>query len=178
MSATLTADAVLAALDYSPETGVFVWKYRADAPAAWNGKHAGKVAGHTDADGYVHIRLNRRPYLAHRLAWLMMMGEWPANGVDHKDTNPGNNAWSNLRQADKSENGRNRGPNTNNKSGYKGVSFCAKRKKWQAHIYVHGRSIALGRFNSKEDAAVAYDRAAAEMHGVFARANGGCDGSI
>lgn len=47
--------------------------------------------------------------------------------------------------------------NTRNKSGYRGVSYDRKRKKWQAHIKANGVNHALGRYETAEDAARAYD---------------------
>ena len=60
-----------------------------------------------------------------------------------------------------------RGDNT---SGYRGVTW-SKRGRWQAQIQVAGRRHFLGYFPSKEDAARAYDAAAREAFGEFARLN-------
>lgn len=43
-------------------------------------------------------------------------------------------------------------PPKNNTSGYKGVSWNATRRKWEAYINVHGRRISLGRHERYEDA--------------------------
>lgn len=48
----------------------------------------------------------------------------------------------------------------NNRSGFKGVSFCGRTKKWVAQIKDAPRRRMIGRFRSQEDAARAYDRAA------------------
>jgi len=60
-----------------------------------------------------------------------------------------------------------RGDNT---SGYRGVTW-AKRGRWQAQIQVAGKRHFLGYFTSKEGAARAYDAAAREALGDFARLN-------
>lgn len=78
----LTAEVLRSKLDYSPETGVFTWRVRAGK--AW----PGRVAGSPDSWGHTQIRINTRKYAAHRLAWLYMTGNWPADMLDHIDGNP------------------------------------------------------------------------------------------
>lgn len=57
----------------------------------------------------------------------------------------------------------------NNTSGYKGVIRSDGR--WVAQIKLNGRSRCLGRFDDVVEAARAYDRAAIELFGEFARPN-------
>jgi len=91
--------------------------------------------------------------------------------VDHKDGDGLNNRRSNLRLATKSQNSMNRRPNRSGTSGYKGVSFHRKARKWVACLKFQGRYHHLGLFASEEDAARAYDRKATELFGEFARLN-------
>ncbi len=91
--------------------------------------------------------------------------------VDHVDGNGLNNTRSNLRLADSSQNGSNRGKPCNNTSGYKGVTWYKKYEKWRASIKFQKRDIFLGSFDTKEDAARAYNEAALKYHGEFARLN-------
>jgi hypothetical protein len=77
----------------------------------------------------------------------------------------------NLRVATASQNGANRGPQRNNTSGFKGVRWFKPRKKWRAQIKTHGKQETLGYFTAAEDAARAYDRAALDAFGEFARLN-------
>ena len=51
-------------------------------------------------------------------------------------------------------------PRANNTSGFKGVAYCIERNKWQAGIAINGKRKSLGRFDTKEQAALAYDAAA------------------
>jgi hypothetical protein len=181
LSTTLLAAQVRRALDYDPETGVFRWKERTpdmfeDGKRStgwrcknWNSYFSGRYAGTICQEGYLRITLYRRVYLAHRLAWLIMTGEWPTHHIDHIDGDRSNNKFSNLRVATHAENLRNRGANSNNTSGHKGVYWHKRARKWAASIKSdHGYSH-LGLFNDKESAANAYAEAARELHGEFAR---------
>ena len=87
--------------------------------------------------------------------------------VDHKDKNTLNNFKSNLRKATKRQNLINR--MSKNKYGYRGVSIT--HGYWRAMIGSEGKRYYLGRFKTKELAAMAYDEAAKELHGEFAILN-------
>lgn len=90
--------------------------------------------------------------------------------VDHRITEDTlNNQKSNLRVATGCQNEANRPKNKNNTSGFKGVSWHKKKQKWGAWIGVDNKSIWLGWFSSAEVAHQAYCKAAARMHGEFAR---------
>jgi len=93
------------------------------------------------------------------------------NGLfcDHINGNRLDNRKSNLRLVTNQQNLCNRGKASNNTSGYKGVSFQCK--KWYAKITSFGKQHHLGSFKEKIDAARAYDKAAKELHGEFARLN-------
>ncbi|WP_353511490.1 HNH endonuclease signature motif containing protein [Escherichia sp. 10290] len=97
-------------------------------------------------------------YFAHRLAWLYVYGEWPKQEIDHIDRNRRNNAISNLRDVSRVVNALNVGPRNSN-AGIKGVTFCQARNQWQAQINVSGKNITLGRFNTIDEAAIAYKAA-------------------
>lgn len=58
-----------------------------------------------------------------------------------------------------------------NKSGYKGVSWSKQRKKWRAACAYKKKDYVIGYFESKEDAAKAYDAKIRELHGEFALTN-------
>lgn len=90
---------------------------------------------------------------------------------DHIDQDGLNNQKHNLRFLTKSQNLFNRPKNSNNTSGYKGVSWLEKNKKWVAHIRYQGRLKYLGSFVEKINAAIAYDKAASELIGPFAELN-------
>lgn len=77
----------------------------------------------------------------------------------------------NLRPATHSQNRYNRGAQSNNTSGYKGVIWDKKRLKWQANIQASGKRFFRGYFGTAEDAARAYDEMALVLHGEFAKLN-------
>jgi hypothetical protein len=95
----------------------------------------------------------------------------PRGLIDHIDGNPLNNKRSNLRICTCAQNLHNRGKTRLNTSGYKGVSWDVLNKKWQVNIGVGGIRYKIGRFVTKEDAALAYNEAAIAMHGEFAMLN-------
>lgn len=157
-------------LHYDPITGKFRWRPRSDRSKGWNRKHAGKLAGWVTGDthGYERIAIDGSHHYAHRLAVLYMTGKWPKDEVDHINRVRDDNRWGNLREASKSENGRNTGLRKTNTSGIKGVSWDRSRGKWLATICVGRVQTALGRFDTKEEAIAARRAAEARLHGDFA----------
>ena len=92
-------------------------------------------------------------------------------GVDHKDRNGLNNSRKNLRAATNSQNLCNRGIQSNNKSGFKGVSFHTRVGSWRAVITVKQKHIHLGYFSTPKRAGSAYDSAARKYFGSFSLTN-------
>lgn len=162
----LTLELLKSQLHYDPVTGVFTWLVsRGYGPAKIE---AGATAG-TPSDGYVHIYLFGTPYKAHRLAWFYMTGEWPEVDTDHQDLNRSNNAWSNLRDATRSQNIRNITLRADNKSGFKGVFWHKQRQKWTARIHDDGRYKHLGMFDTAEAAAEVFRRESLRIDPEFSR---------
>jgi len=91
--------------------------------------------------------------------------------VDHINGNTLDNRRKNLRIVTRSQNAVNKGLNSNNRSGYKGVNYDVARNKYVAFISVRGKMMYLGRFDSPELAARAYDAAAKEFYGAMAKTN-------
>lgn len=173
----ITAAYAMQALAYCRDTGSLHWKVRprehfssTQAWGAWNTKYAGKSAGYIKDDGYVSISLGGADYKAHRLAFLIENGEWPPEFIDHVNGGHSDNRGQNLRPSTNSQNQMNRGVPANNKSGFKGVSWHKRSKKWRAALRYNGRQIHLGHFDTPEEAHAAYVAAATELFGEFARA--------
>ncbi len=92
--------------------------------------------------------------------------------VDHKDGDGLNNRRGNLRKSTPSQNRCNwTHLRRNNPSGYCGVALSPRGDGWYARAAINGKSKYLGRFGTPEDAARAYDEAAREHYGEFARLN-------
>lgn len=158
-------------LHYAPETGTLTWLERPEkhfkssrACRAWNARFAGKVAGYSPSGDYVKICVGGKgkAHPAHRLAWVLMTGAWPQMGIDHKDGNPSNNRWENLREATVSENGRNMRLGSRNRTGIIGVCVDSITGKWRARAQVRGKLTHLGLFDTKEEAAAARKKAEQE----------------
>ncbi len=103
---------------------------------------------------------------------VLLMGTDPdGRQVDHKNGNGCDNRRSNLRWATNAEQRMNSGPGSRNTTGFKGVSFDKARGKYEAKLKASDRHLHLGRFATAEEAARAYDRAARETFGDYARTN-------
>jgi hypothetical protein len=105
----------------------------------------------------------------------MLLRPYKDEEVDHINGDGLDNRRVNLRTCTHSENMRNRKRLITNTSGYTGVSYSSdmkRKKRWLAQIRVGGgKRIHLGRFYTKEEAAVTYDEAAKKYHKEFARPN-------
>lgn len=88
--------------------------------------------------------------------------------TDHINGDKLDNRCSNLRDATIFENTRNASAKSTNKTGCKGVSYDRQNKKFRAGITVNRKAINLGRYSTLEEAALAYQIAAIELHGDFA----------
>lgn len=157
-------DELLKTLKYHPRLGVFTWLVNRKQ------KKAGDIAGCVHPQGYIVITLGSRQYQAHRLAWFYMKGWWPDPEVDHRDGVRNNNRWENLREANRSQNTCNTALSSKNKVGLKGV----RKKKWgryTACIWLKGKSVHLGSFDTPQEAHAAYMAEARKHFGEFARAS-------
>ena len=88
--------------------------------------------------------------------------------IDHRNCDGLDNRRKNLRLATPAQNNYNLKTPRHNTSGLKGASWQKRDRKWRALI----QSKWLGCFQTKEEAAAAYDKAACELFGEFARPNG------
>ena len=93
--------------------------------------------------------------------------------IDHINRNPLDNRKENLRVCLNAENLWNVGKRKNNTSGYKGVSFCKQTGKYKARFKLSGEEVWVGRFDTAEEAAIAYDKEIIKRRKEFASPNFG-----
>ncbi len=146
----LTAERVRALLDYDPETGVFRWRLKTCRKVV-----PGAVAGTFNGKGLLLIGVDGHRYVAARLAWLWMTGEWPKGQIACRNLDPGNIRWANLCDVSASEKVMTTKPPANNTSGVRGVCWARGRGQWNAYIGKDGRRITLGHFDRFSDAVAA-----------------------
>ena len=139
-------------LEYNPDTGEFVWVM------------SKKIAGSLLPHGYIRIVIQKKKYCAHRLAWLYVYGYTPPNSIDHIDRCKNNNRILNLRLATQHENAQNQSLRKNNLSGYVGVSFDKRAKKWSAYIMFKRKKFGLGNYYHLIDAVNARKQAEFQYH--------------
>lgn len=113
--------------------------------------------------GYPLIGVDGVLYLAHRLAWLYVRGEWPVGYLDHINGVKTDYRICNLRDATQHVNMQNlRKPTRLNRSGYLGV--CRNHNRFRATIKIDGKQKFLGNFDSAEEAHAAYLEAKRKHH--------------
>ena len=153
----LTYERLTSLLAYDPNTGSFTRKIRTSTST-----DVGQIAGSNNK--YSQIRIDGRLYRTCRLAWMYVHKSWPSGQIDHIDRDPANDRIANLRDVTQSENQHNSGTRNDNWSGYPGVSWYAKSCLWRARIDVNKKSIWLGYFSTREEAAAAYQAAKLIYH--------------
>lgn len=97
----------------------------------------------------------------------------PNNGqiIDHINMNTLDNRRENLRFCTKTENGRNSAVRKNNILGTKGIYYDLSRRKYRTSISVNKKQIFIGRFNTVEEAIIAYKSAVTMYFKDFAQLN-------
>lgn len=156
----LTAKMVREMLSYDPSTGRFEWRIQKQGKG-----RKGEAAAKSGKNPYGRVMINYKPYLAHRLAWLYVYGEWPKFYIDHINGDPSDNRIVNLRQATPRQNVHNK--RKGKAVGFKGV--YQEKNRYRARINVRGKLLHLGCFGSSEEAHRAYCAAAQQYYGEFAR---------
>ena len=147
----LTAEKLRELLHYDPETGIFTRKVRTSSRIK-----IGDVAGCLSSrDGYLRIAVLSRDYLAHRLAWLYVYGNWPEDQIDHINRNRSDNRISNLRGVTNKQNLQNASKYSHNTSGHTGVCWHKQCSKWVAQIAHNRKHLSLGCFATIEEAIAA-----------------------
>lgn len=118
----------------------------------------GDIAGSMNDRGYLVIQIERKPYKAHRLAFLYTVGSIPAE-VDHINHVKDDNRWINLRAADRHINNKNASKRKDNSSGTTGVYLDRITCNYTAQIVVNGKYHYLGTYALYVDAVLARHKA-------------------
>ena len=146
----LTHSRLTEILSYDPATGCFTWK----VDVARNVK-AGTVAGNTNCYGYMRIRIDKKAYFAHRLAWFYVTGEWPKATIDHINRKKTDNRFANLRDISLLANQHNR-PSAKPR--------LSKSGRWLISIKAEGKLHSLGSHPTYAAAQAAYNAAKNKLH--------------
>jgi hypothetical protein len=159
----LSVDRLRRILHYDQDTGIFTWmRSKANRPA-------GTRAGWVDPGrGYRFVRVDKQLFYEHRLAWLYMTGRLPDAEIDHRNSNPSDNSWVNLREATSAQNKMNQ-KRRESLSGLKGVSLDKRRGTWTAAAKAGPVRIRKSGFKTAEEARAAYQEIIRDLHGEFAR---------
>jgi hypothetical protein len=156
--ASLTQEILKQVLRYEPDTGDFYW---ASPPDKSKSRLVGSKAGCV-CRGYVVISVYGKQHGAHRLAWLYMTGEMPAE-IDHINRVRGDNRFCNLRSVTHADNTKNVSARTGTVSGHQGVAWHPRNNRWQ--VYVGRRYI--GVFKTLDEAVAARVSASLDLYGEF-----------
>lgn len=169
-------------VSYDPQTGGFTrLPMQGDdrVSRSFNARFANKSTGCLTRTGYVDLKFQTAEFgnigiRAHRVAFALMTGEWPAvdQQIDHRNNQRADNRWKNLRPCIHLENGVGKTLSKRSSTGLKGVTHRkGLPKPWKAQIATKGRKYSLGYFTNPKDAARAYDLAAQRFFGEHARTN-------
>ena len=126
----------------------------------WSTRTSGSVYGkaksriNTASQGYLLIGINGKTFRWSRLVWEFFNGaKVPVDKVvDHIDNDRGNNLVSNLQILSFKENASKCLPRRDNTSGYLGVHWHARDKKFTTYINMNGVKKHLGYFDDAEKA--------------------------
>lgn len=172
-------------LRYEPETGRLFWLSRTPELAAWSGRRfptrtarafnanfAGKEAlTAVGKNGYRVGSIFEIDAYAHRVAWALVHGAWPAGQIDHVNGDRADNRLSNLRIATQRQNNANARKRAGTTSRFKGVSWSKAVRKWGVQFRAEDGKLRTEWHLDEVSAARAYDRLARHHFGEFARLN-------
>lgn len=157
-------------ISYCAETGEFRWlerpRYHFKKDNAWktfNLRRKGTNAGCMNADGYWVIGIDRKHYVAARLAYLYETGTIP-HTIVYRDGDKTNLKFLNLENSSREARKRSKRLAINNMSGVTGVSWHKRNERWCAYIAINKKRKTLGYYRDINDAINARKRAEAKHY--------------
>ena len=152
-----TKEHLLYLFDYDREEGKLYWKNPNPKNKRYKsliGTEAGSIS-----QGYRRVAIDGIRFFIHRIIYFLETGEQPVQPyeIDHEDEDKLNNRFNNLQVLKNSDNIRKQKLTKRNTSGFKGITWIEKRNKWCTSVKIKNKSIYLGSFDTKEEAAKAYD---------------------
>ena len=148
-----------ALFQYDATNGILI--RRVSRGGKWAGTRAGCLR-----NGYWDVVINKQYHRLTKVIWIYVTGLPPPVGfeIDHKDKDPSNNRWDNLRLLTRSQNQAHTSRYKNNKSGFKGV-HRTRHGLWRAMISIEGKNHCLGTFLERQNAVQAYQSKRLEVFG-------------
>lgn len=144
-------------------TGLLYWRVKKAAAV-----NPGDLAGCVSSAGYRHVSIDGKKVLCSRIIFCMTHGYMP-EVVDHINCIRHDDRPENLRAANRAQNQWNQRAPSNSSSGFKGIRWNSRRKKWTAICMTNGRRHWLGSFKTLEEAVTAMADFRLKHHGDFAR---------
>ena len=155
----LSIDFIKQLIKYNHLSGELIWNERPldwfktdNHGKTWNSRFANKVITSTNSLGYIRFTLLGKTFLAHRIAWAIYHGKFADGEIDHINHIRNDNRIINLRNITQKQNQQNRALAKTNKSGFVGVDFVKKHKKFRARIFANDKRICLGMFKNIDEA--------------------------
>jgi len=167
---------LLECLRLDDASGMLFWNVRPETHfqtkhefQRWNSRYANKCASIPGGQGYYLTCIDSQRYKTHRIVFCMVHGHDPADlQIDHINGVRSDNRPCNLRLATQSQNTINfKGARADSSHGFRGISWKAKNKKWQASVCVGGKNKYLGLFDTPYEAKAMADAARKLVFGEF-----------
>jgi hypothetical protein len=136
------------------------------------GEEAGCISKYIDKNGKLHKRWVIRVFdiklYRYQIIWALHKNEWlEKNEIDHENRNTLDDKIENLRSATRHNQAGNVGKRSHNTSGYKGVTYVAKRDQYFAQMTTKDGHKGSRGFDTPEEAHEEYCRMAREYFGEF-----------
>lgn len=159
---TPSQDRLLELFTYDAETGQLAW---ADDFGAGGKRRKGRPAGFLAPNGYIRVKVDGKPYLAHRVIWKMLHGIDAPDTIDHINRDRADNRLANLRTAAHVDNVRSRSIySKHSNTGYLGVCYLAAAGRYVATLWHQGTTYYLGRHKAIAGALAARRAKEAELY--------------